>query len=251
MLQRLNGLLLNVNALGLSQKEIGTIGLITHQTIAKEVDEHIHPVLRPKIQMLDWFGGSTTRGSNAWTSMDLLIVCATYRMPVECVRERLAYSDPGALQFSDPSFVEMVWQPTAGQKKRISFWGPDPNTEIGEEQVRMIRAELEQCLHRSRMYLENGIPVLLLSKYPSDLPVWERIEEMPKAGNYVRMTKNVGAVLDALAAEGGSVQSDVLSKLTGMKLRGVQALLKKLEKVGLVSSWERGHGHLSWSLKKS
>ncbi len=154
------------------------IGLITHRKFTNYILENVSDTERERIRKVDHFRGTASRGSNAWTSNDLLIVLGTPRVPSSAIEAELIRS----------GHIDAIKRVQDCRKENwgIDYWSG--RTESGQRVTvrskgyrdhhwhaahrRIVAEELRQCVGRARAVCSNGVPnTVIVSTENLDYPL--------------------------------------------------------------------------------
>jgi hypothetical protein len=162
--------------------EAKRIGVITHQEhlpivcgTAKHPEHRLDESLRGRIVKAEYFRSGEGRGSNNWIEQcDLLVVVGTPRVPPPAIKLRLIQVGMVLASIRDGQWEADYWSGITTTGKRVTVRTSayrDHDWYAAHRSI--VRAELIQAVGRGRGICENGIPVVVLSNEPLDLPILE------------------------------------------------------------------------------
>lgn len=149
------------------------VGVITHQTLVKDIQELGAP-FEDRIVLVRHFGSGADRGSNEWhrAGCDLIIVAGTPRVPPSEISQQLFRCGELEALRNDGQWGELNWVgfTTAGGKRIVNGRGyQDPTwRQIHRSKV---RANIIQAAGRARSLLESGCEAVILSNEEMGFPL--------------------------------------------------------------------------------
>lgn len=131
---------------------------------------------RERIPKVEHFRSGSSRGSNEWLdSCDAIIVAGTPRVPPSAVKNRLIQLGMIEAACRSADWIEWgrdYWSGVTTSGRRLTVQGTGYRDRDWQAAYRAIVAsELQQSIGRGRGICENGIPVIVLSNEPLELPL--------------------------------------------------------------------------------
>jgi hypothetical protein len=236
------------------------IGLLTHQHLAKTLPALIGSSYQERLTMVAWFGGGQSRGSNKWMKeCDVLLILGTPRVSATDIRMHLIVL--GKIAAAKMEVKEAGWGMdywlalTESGKRRVVKTPHYSDHDWHAAYCSKTRSELIQAIGRGRGYLEEGIPVILVSTEnlaPPDDDDGRNGFPVADEGRFAPLTDGQVKVLGCLNADKGTPTAAIALKVGLSPLR-VSQLLIELEAAGRVQragsvSKGRGRPILLWQL---
>ena len=197
--------------------------------------------LRSRITKVEHYRSGEGRGSNAWLDeCDVILVVGTPRVPPSAIKNRLIQIGRVAAAGRDAT-----WKDGEG-------WGTDYWSAITTEGKRMtvpylayrdhdwysahraiVRAELIQAIGRGRGICPNGVPVIVLSNEPLDLPILNSVGVQPVSGTAISILQAVRQLSDqnSKGEQQPSASDQIPKYLLGFRSVSTAAIASKIGKV--------------------
>lgn len=214
------------------------VGVITHQTLVKDIQELGAP-FEERIVLVRHFGSGADRGSNEWhrAGCDLIIVAGTPRVPPSEISQQLFRCGELEALRNDGQWGELNWVgfTTAGGKRIVNGRGYlDPTwRKIHRSKV---RANIIQAAGRARSLLESGCEAVILSNEETGFPLVEpdqEIEPMTESETGIFAELNALVPLMDIRDDCACATSEAVAMRCNLKIRQAQILLTRLERRGM------------------
>lgn len=149
------------------------VGVITHSDIVENLEDHIEPQLRSRVELVGYFGRGDERASNAWIEKcDTIVILGTYRPNQMEVRRHLVRLGKLEAARVIPNWVDLKWN---GKDAEGNLWQIQTKKYDHPDWHRvhqyLVRSAMLQSVGRGRPYLEEGIPCVVVSCEPLGLPI--------------------------------------------------------------------------------
>jgi len=171
------------------------IGIICHQKHRPAIagtarsGPTLDELSRRRIAKVEHFHGGEDRASNEWLHCDLLLVLGTPRVPPATVRTHLIRLGRIDAANRDGSWQRDYWSgiTLSGHRKTVRSLAYC-DWEWYQAHRSIVAAELIQAIGRGRGVSERGLPVLVASTEPLDVPLLDLDEDdVPLDGSDVRI----------------------------------------------------------------